>query len=346
MSLPRLIRQVAVRSGQNAAHVMPTAVVLVYHRVAESATDPQFLCVTPDNFTDHLRVIHQVGTPVSLRHLVQSLPVGRVPKKGIAVTFDDGYADNLENAEPILATAGVPATVFVSTGGLETGTPFWWDELETLLLTAHHLPPEVSIIASGRRLHWDLRSATRMEGPAQRWDVTHAHDPTKRHAAYRAIHAVCREMPAGEREGVLDQLRHQIDSTSHVRSRRLTPEQVGNLGQSEVVEVGAHGITHSSFRVSAPDDIRHELCESKARLRELTGTGVDLFSYPFGARGDLGPDAPGIVRRCGFMAACANWPGRVCRWRTDPYRIPRYLVRDWNASDFAKLLKGWLGTAV
>ena len=50
------------------------------------------------------------------------------------VTFDDGYADNLWNAKPLLERYDVPAAVFVTTGYAGQDREFWWDELETLLL--------------------------------------------------------------------------------------------------------------------------------------------------------------------------------------------------------------------
>jgi len=345
MILRRVARQFVARSARAAGHFIPTAVVLVYHRVASPKMDPQLLCVSPDNFADHLRVIGQLGACVPLRRLVQDCALGRVPKRGIVVTFDDGYADNLKNAEPILSRAGVPATVFVSTGGLESRQPFWWDELESLLLSSRELPPELSITARGRRMHWDMQWTTRPESASARWDVTQPTHPTARHAAYRDIHSLCRGMQAEERENILEQMRRQLTGRPAANhAERLTLEQVADLARSDVVEVGAHGVTHAVFRAANPEQSRRELQESRRRLTEVTGRGIDLFAYPFGARSDLPASLPGLVRDCGFMAACANWPGLVW-WRTDPYRIPRHVVRDWGEQEFAGNLQEWMNGA-
>lgn len=337
-------RRLASGASRSALRLFPTAVILTYHRVADASIDPQLLCVTPSHFSEHLRVLRDHGACLSLRELVRGCAVGRLPHRGIVVTFDDGYADNLLNVAPLLERAGVPATVFVSTGGLEAGLPFWWDELEMLLLEDRPLPSQLSIEAHSRRLHWDMRVPAGGASAAP-WDITQSLDPTPRHAAYRAMHALCREMSASEREDVMSQLRRQIgDSAALNRNRRLTAEQVGKLAQSDAVEVGAHGVTHSSFRTLGTTDSRREMWDSKRRLTELAEREIDLFSYPFGARGDLSSSTPGLVRDCGFMAACANWPGPTW-WRTNPYLLPRYLVRDWTASDFARILEEWFSGA-
>ena len=66
--------------------------------------------------------------PMQLAELVAGVGSDNLPRRAVAVTFDDGYADNLYNAKPILTALDVPATVFVTTGNL--GKQFWWDELD------------------------------------------------------------------------------------------------------------------------------------------------------------------------------------------------------------------------
>jgi len=342
VSLLGTVQRAATRAIRAVTRNLPGTVVLVYHRVAEPPSDPQLLSVSPENFAEHMKVVSELGTCIPLRRLVGN-GTRKPLRRGIVITFDDGYADNLETAEPILRDAGVPATVFVSTGGLETNTPFWWDELEALLLRSNDLPPEISITLANRRMSWEMRSAAMGADKNPCWDITIAHDPTKRHAVYRTVHSMCREMTAAQRETILTQLRRQITApATPSHARRLTGEQVAALADSPVVEVGAHGVTHSVFKASSPDHNKWELEHSRTRLAELTGKKPALFAYPFGARSDVTPDLPRLVRECGFIAACANWPGLV-RWYTHRYLIPRFVVRDWRAQEFADRLGRWLG---
>lgn len=94
------------------------ALILVYHRIAEVKVDPWELAVRPDHFAEQLQVIRRLGRPLSLRELVRSMRNGGIPRRAIVVTFDDGYADNLLQAKPLLDRADVPATVFLTAGAL------------------------------------------------------------------------------------------------------------------------------------------------------------------------------------------------------------------------------------
>ena len=90
------------------------AVVLMYHRVTELDVDPWNLSVTPANFERHLTVIRRHAAPVHLHDLAAARSRGDMPERGVAITFDDGYANNLNRAAPLLAQYELPATVFVA----------------------------------------------------------------------------------------------------------------------------------------------------------------------------------------------------------------------------------------
>jgi peptidoglycan/xylan/chitin deacetylase (PgdA/CDA1 family) len=109
--------------------------------------------------------MRELGECVSLRELVQRCAVKASLPRGIVVTFDDGYADNLDIAAPLLARHDVPATVFVATAGLEEGALFWWDELEALVLLAGELRQEVSVTHHGEKLAWALTLPTHSDMP-------------------------------------------------------------------------------------------------------------------------------------------------------------------------------------
>jgi peptidoglycan/xylan/chitin deacetylase (PgdA/CDA1 family) len=104
------------------------ALILGYHRVAEARHDPGAMCVSPRHFAEQLAVVRDCAQPVPLRQLLSYLADGRLPPRLIAFTFDDGYADNLSHAWPLLERFGVPATLFIATG--YAGGAFPWDDAD------------------------------------------------------------------------------------------------------------------------------------------------------------------------------------------------------------------------
>jgi peptidoglycan/xylan/chitin deacetylase (PgdA/CDA1 family) len=109
----------------------PRAAVLVYHRVAETRDDPYGQAVRPETFARHLEALVREHPVVPLAELVENLPTGRFEDGTVAVTFDDGYEDNLSQALPIAAQMRnrLPLTVFVAVEPVLDGQPFWWDEI-------------------------------------------------------------------------------------------------------------------------------------------------------------------------------------------------------------------------
>ena len=90
----------------------------MYHRVAAPAVDPWGLAVHPDHFAEHMEVLRAQRTPLPMSEIVRRLEDGTLPDNAVAVTFDDGYVDNVCEARPRLDAAGVPATIFLVTGAL------------------------------------------------------------------------------------------------------------------------------------------------------------------------------------------------------------------------------------
>lgn len=321
----------------------PVGLILQYHRVIAAPTDPHILCVTPDHFEAHLQVVRQCGQPVSLRQLVQSLRSGRLIERAIVVTFDDGYADNLHYARPLLARYAVPATVFVSTAYIDHPREFWWDELERLVLTPGTLPETVALQIDGARHAWRLgERACYSEAEwrqRQDWDLARPDDPTERHALFRGLYGVLHPLDNQQREAALDQLAALAQQPQRRRAthRMLTAREVVELAADGLVEIGAHTHTHPALAALPEEAQRAEISDSKTILEELLGAPVTSFAYPHGAASRATRQA---VRDAGYRCACSNVRDNV--WRgSDLFQLPRIRVKDWDGETFARWLDGW-----
>src|SRR5205814_7651707 len=120
--------------------------VLLYHRIVELRSEPWNLSVAPRRFEEQMEALRAVASPVALARIVRALGGGEIPDRAVAITFDDGYADNQAAALPVLERHGVPATVFVTTGFVGQPLEMWWDQLERILLLPGTLPRSVRFI--------------------------------------------------------------------------------------------------------------------------------------------------------------------------------------------------------
>ena len=183
--------------------------VLMYHRIATPRTDPWQLAVTPSHFAEHLEVIRRHGRPISVRDLTRALAAGRTPRRAIVVTFDDGYADNLHNALPLLERHDVPATMFITAGCMGRLDGFWWDQLERLILTPGDLPPTLRLEIRGQSHEYqidatplDLRDDGESTGGWQAWMAP----PTARHEFFLTLYRLLRPLSDPERRRALADL--------------------------------------------------------------------------------------------------------------------------------------------
>ena len=324
--------------------MQPRALIVVYHRIAEPTLDPQLLCVSPQHFAEHLEVIHRSYAPLSLRELGQRLWAGRVPSRALVVTFDDGYADNLFHAKPLLARYGVPATVFVVSGSGGPPREFWWDTLARLVLYPSALPHHLQITVAGQAHTWDLGSAaTWTTERCQRyrgWNVTCRETPTPRHAVYRGLHQVLRSLDDRTRSQVLQDVATaaQLPDEGHCPPRGLTPEEVRHLSENYGVEIGAHTTTHARLAHHTVAEQREEIQESRRVLEAMIDRPVRSFAYPFGVRGDFNSTTVALVREAGFYQACTALPGVVTA-HSDRWQLPRFIIRNWDGEEFARRLR-------
>lgn len=319
------------------------AVILLYHRVAEVPSDPQLLCVTPRHFKEHLEHLRLHYRPMSLRELKEALDAERIPHKAVVVTFDDGYADNLYNAKPLLERYDVPATVFVTSGYVGQGQEFCWDELEHILLVSPNLPETLHLTIQGKTYSWQLGEAeTDDETPNKpdlRWNVTMEIYATPRHRVYCELHPLFRVLDYEAREQLLIQLSQWAGVSREGRSthRILQADEIAKLSEGGLVEVGAHTLTHPVL-IAQPLEMQwREIMESKRQLEAILGHPVTSFSYPYGGQGDVGEETIALVREADYQMACANSPTAIT-CRSDPYWLPRCLIRDWDGDGFGRRL--------
>jgi peptidoglycan/xylan/chitin deacetylase (PgdA/CDA1 family) len=299
--------------------------ILMYHRIADEPLDHWGLAVSPEHFDEQLRVLRRTRHPLPLAEFVRNFVAGTLQQDAVALTFDDGYVDNLHAGLPRLAAADVPATVFLATGYLDDPGAFWWDELSQRILTADG-PESSEIAVQGQTIH-----------------VVPAGSPDSRKAVLEAVHKALRRLDEAGRRSAMIELRAIFpagDGLPHL-GRAMTGEEVRMLAASRLVTIGAHSVTHPELPQLAADACHYEIMASKLACGTLIEAPVDAFAYPFG---EFNATVCETVRNAGFAFACSTQRGPVAA-ASDLFALPRVYVGNLDGDAFNEVLRAISGGA-
>lgn len=321
---------------------VPGGMILTYHRVARVAADPQLLAVTPEHFAEHLEVLRSLLRPMPLAAMAAS--PDRLPENAVALTFDDGYADNLCEAKPLLEHAGVPATFFIATGFTEEPREPFWNALHRIFLQPNSLPQTLVLEDLGYTADLgDAASYSPARFEADRhWNVLTDAVPTPRQRIYRDLCGMLQQAPTARREHLLAQLQAWagIDPAPLPEHRMMNVEELRRLRAGGLLELGAHTVTHPLLSAETDDEQALEITQSKQQLEAFLDETATSFSYPFGGRHDFTPASIAAAWAAGFHCACANFRGWVTP-QVDRFQLPRFVVRDGDGEAFARQLDTW-----
>lgn len=281
--------------------------VLIFHRVLRTP-DPLF----PDEvdaarFTQLCDWARQWFNVLPLQRAIVQLREGSLPPRALAITFDDGYADNHDVALPILQAAGLNATFFIATGFLNGGR-MWNDTL-------------IEAVRATRLTALDL-SAAGIPGLAALPLSTLA----ERRAGVMALIRGCRYLPPAQRAQAVQAVA-QAAGAALPHDLMMSDAQVRALHRAGM-GVGGHTVNHPILARLDDAAARHEIAQGKAQLEQILQAPAPLFAYPNGRPDeDYRAEHAQMVREAGFEAAVSTAWGSARR-DSDPYQLPRFTPWD------------------
>ena len=281
--------------------------VLVLHRVLASpdALFPE--AIDAARFDQMCGWLKSLFNVLPLDEAVRRLRAGSLPERALAISFDDGYADNYSQALPILVRHGLPATFFITTGFIGGGR-MWNDTvIEAVRRTA------LSAL--------DLRDLMGGEPSVYALDGS-----ANRRAAIEAIIGQAKYLAIEERERVANEIAERADATLPT-DLMMTARQVVDMRRAGM-QIGAHTVSHPILAKLDERAARREIQDSKRYLEDVLGERVGLFAYPNGKPGeDYTPGIVALARETGFDAAVSTAWGAAHR-ATDPFELPRFTPWD------------------
>ena len=246
-----------------------------------------------------------------LGEAVRRLASSSLPPAAASITFDDGYADNLSVAAPILKRYGATATFFIATGFLD-GRRMWNDDVIEAIRRAP--PGMLDLEEFDLGLHEITDAASRVKAYGVMLDRLKYFDHSRRSVVAREIAGRNGVQPASD----------LMMTSAHVQELR-----------SQRMEIGAHTHTHPILELMPDTRAEEEMAGGRERLEALLGERIALFAYPNGEPGkDFSSRHALMARRLGFSAAVSTAAGAASQL-SDVFQLPRFTPWDRTPMRFA-----------
>ena len=280
-------------------------VILCYHRAAGGYLQQHMLYLRR-----HYRVLHLEAALEELYTPYKSRSQHRDRRTPLVMTFDDGYCDNYTYGFVLADELRVPITIFLVPGYIESGSHFWWQEPDHLVL------------------YTQVSEAT-VEGCTY-----HLNKFEERKALVKAIDSRVRHSASvAEREEFLNTVRKALAVPSAITTEDeeipilpLRWQEVQEMEKSVWVSFGAHTMHHPILAdLNEPAEVQYEVRECRNVLEQQLGHLVRAFAYPVGLLEHIGKNGLHAVQTANFDWALTTIHG-LNTPQTDPYLLHRIVV--------------------
>lgn len=240
--------------------------------------------VSESLFREQMAYISTHFNPVPLGHSVEAKCW---PDNAAALTFDDGFLNNATIAAPILRELNIPATFFITTGFIDKTACPWW-----------------MIFRSFAENNWaETGDAFRIRLAREEKELRNLSDKER--------------MSRLTQKGLVFDEAHVPEGAG-----MMSWDHIEKLAQ-DGFEIGAHTVHHLSMGHDT-QQIHNEIIQSTERLRQKTTSPIHGFSYPYGAKSNLGSCLTAL-QKGKLNYAVTDIPGWTAH-STDPYLLPRFAI--------------------
>lgn len=219
------------------------------------------------------------------------------------LTFDDGYADNLQAALPVCQRNGVPMTTYVTSGFVQRKHVAWWHLIEHLI--ANHA--EIRLNGQGAPATFDCQTLSAKQ--------------TTFDQLAQWLTLARRQERAEFLEDVCD--RYGMASRRYAESLFLTEAELREFSRSDYARVGVHGVSHCAFSSLSSDEFYQEFEESIAYVTALTDAVPRHLAYPYGTSAAVTERSFDIAYKQGFITGVTTRHGCLSRHENRLLALPR-----------------------
>jgi peptidoglycan/xylan/chitin deacetylase (PgdA/CDA1 family) len=249
-----------------------------------------------------LRWVRRLGHVVDLGQAVATLREGgTLPRRSIALTFDDGYRDNLTMAAPLLRDLGLPATCFLIPSVLSGVTAPWWEALACAFQATKR-----------SSLSWNNEPMT-LVGTGKR-------------QAYDTVSSRLKRLDTTSRDAAVAEIIDALEPAAPFDTERLFLDwDDARTLAAHGITIGSHSLDHAILANEPPEVQRENLTQARRELERELDVPIDLLAYPNGTADDFNAATEQAAEHSGYRCGVTTIPG----WNsgsTGRYRLRRYVL--------------------
>ena len=302
-SLGKLARLFSVKRGEQ------RLLILIFHRVLDSKDFMRPSEPDIQEFTWKMELLSKYFNVLPFSEAVGLLEKGELPARSVAITFDDGYADNLINAVPILQRYDLSAIFFIASSFLDGGR--MWND---------------TVIEACRSIKTNCLDLTEFD--LGRFDLS---SDSKRFTSAQTIIGKIKYLAPDFRQKIANAM--EAMSAGLPNDLMLTKKELCQLANSGM-EVGGHTVTHPILSTLCWPDATCEVEQGKKEVESIVDKAVIHFAYPNGKPGkDYLAGQTSIVSHGGFKTAVSTQWG-LATPQSDIFQLPRFSPWDKKPSAF------------
>lgn len=285
-------------------------VVLLYHRVWCNENKWSTPGVTILEFEKQIEYLNKNYTIMPLEILLKTIESEEIRKTGnnqiAAITFDDGYKDNYENAFPILKKYQIPATIFLTSGLIGKDELFWWDKM-------------------GYYIYHSKFDKVEFENMGE----FHLTTEKERLRCINVLGEKLKQLPKDAVSDIMKEIEYKTDvkiPRGLGKEMILSWEEVREM-QNWGISIGAHTVTHQVLSKLSNAAAAFEIWEGKEEIEKYLGIPINMFAYPNGGITDYSKETQEIVRNAGYKYALTTNQGFLNRIEMkNPFELKRITI--------------------
>lgn len=288
--------------------------ILLYHGVTEAKSNGienySLKHVPLADFERDMDYLKQHCNVLSMDEVLKlTISEDHFPSRSVAVTFDDGFANNFQLAMPILNRLNIPATFYVTSGIVDTDLMFWVDQLEDCLNRTKN--SEIQITLEGKNKHFYLNKQE------------------ERLNALDAIKTVCKCVLVTEKDQIVNQVIEKTgiepQTSAAENYKKITWESLRKMASNPLFTIGGHSLYHDILALQNSEFVESDIETSIALLRSNLSSQITHYSYPEGQPNHYNDDIIKFLKKCGITCC----PSAVCGLNPlgmDPFHLRRVMV--------------------